>query len=538
MENPSLALPVFNELPPFQSAPAGGQNVDLGENETQSLTPGDYGEIKLDKNATLIFNGGDYNVKFIDAKERSKLLFQGFSQVRIEEDLTVEKDSMLGPEDGSGITAGDIGLFISGDLAVIKENSTVDALIYVQTGAIDLGASIVATGAFVAGDIKIGESLQLTLDSFFKNHPPTLDSIADPSAILEDAAEQTVNLSGISQGGENETSPSPQFPLTVTATSSNTALILNPTVSYTSPDTTGSLSYTPVADQNGSAVITVTVMDAAGTANGGIDSFERTFTVEVTAVNDAPSFTNTGGDQVVLEDAGTQTVGAWATSISAGPTNEFGQVLTFLVSNDNNALFTAGGQPAIAANGTLTYTSFPNANGSANVDVTLMDDGGTANGGDNTSDSQSFTITVIAVNDPPVAVDDEAELDEDTSVSINVVGNDNGGIDGNLVPSTVTVQSGPSQGSAIPDGAGKVDYTPNADYNGSDSFVYQVCDDGVGIPASACDTAMVEISITAVPDDPRPVDDTATVAEGGTVTMLLSGETSPKTSVSASGSLD
>ncbi len=324
--------------------------------------------IRLDKNATLIFTGGDYNVLLIDAKEGSKLLFQGFSQVRVEGDLTVEIDSVIGPEAGSGITAGDIGLFISGALAVIKENSTVDALIYVQVGAIDLGANIVATGAFVAGDIKIAEFSQLTLDSFFKNHPPTLDAISDPTAILEDTLQPpTINLSGISQGGANETSPSPQFPLTVTATSNDTGLIPNPTVSYTSPDATGSLSYTPVANQNGSAVITVTVMDAGGTANGGIDSFERTFTVEVTAVNDAPSFMNSGGDQVVLEDAGAQTVGAWATSISAGPTNESSQTLNFLVSNNNSSLFAV--QPAVSPNGTLTYTTALNANGGATVSV-------------------------------------------------------------------------------------------------------------------------------------------------------------------------
>ena len=48
----------------------------------------------------------------------------------------------------------------------------------------------------------------------------------------------------------------------MTATSSNTALIPNPTVTYTSPDATGSLSYQPVANQSGTAVITVTVRDA------------------------------------------------------------------------------------------------------------------------------------------------------------------------------------------------------------------------------------------------------------------------------------
>ena len=494
----------------------------MSENETQSLAPGDYGEIRLDDNATLIFSGGDYNVRLIDAKEGSKLLFQKFSQVRVEEDLTVEKDSVLGPEDGSGITAGDIGIFVSGDLAVIEENSTVDALLYVQGGAIDLGANLVATGAFVADVIEVDEFSQLTLDSFFKNHPPTLDSIADPTAILEDAGQQTINLSGISQGGENETSPSPQFPLTVTATSSNTALIPNPTVSYTSPDTTGSLSYTPVADQNGSVVITVTVIDAGGTANGGIDTFERTFTVDVTAVNDAPSFA-AGPNQTVLEDAGPQST-AWTTSVSAGPPNESGQTLTFnVVGNSNPGLFAAG--PAIDSSGTLTYTTALNANGSANIDVTVMDNGGTANGGVDTSGSQSFTIDVIAVNDPPNALNDSATTAEDTSVSVNVVANDDDLIDGgSVVASSVTVQTGPSQGSTSVDGTGTVEYTPNADFNGNDSFVYQVCDNG--IPGSACATATVSITITPVQDAPRPVDDTASVDESGTVTLFDSGAAS------------
>ena len=77
--------------------------------------------------------------------------------------------------------------------------------------------------------------------------------------------------------------------LTVTATSSNPGLIPNPTVTYTSPNATGSLTYTPVANASGTATITVTVTDNGGTANGGVNTFSRTFTVTVTAVNDAPT---------------------------------------------------------------------------------------------------------------------------------------------------------------------------------------------------------------------------------------------------------
>jgi VCBS repeat-containing protein len=113
---------------------------------------------------------------------------------------------------------------------------------------------------------------------------PTLDAIAD-QAIDEDAGVQTVNLSGISAGGGESQA------LAVTATSSNTALIPDPTVSYTSPDATGSLAYAPVANQSGAATITVTVRDAGPDdilGNADDDTFSRTFIVNVTAVNDAP----------------------------------------------------------------------------------------------------------------------------------------------------------------------------------------------------------------------------------------------------------
>jgi hypothetical protein len=116
------------------------------------------------------------------------------------------------------------------------------------------------------------------------NDAPTLDAIADPAAILEDAAQQTVNLSGISAGPANENTQT----ITVTATSGNTALIPNPTVTYNSPDATGSLTYTPVANASGSALITVTVKDNGGTSPG-TDTVVRTFTVNVTAVNDTPT---------------------------------------------------------------------------------------------------------------------------------------------------------------------------------------------------------------------------------------------------------
>ncbi|MCY2987509.1 MAG: Ig-like domain-containing protein [Planctomycetota bacterium] len=138
----------------------------------------------------------------------------------------------------------------------------------------------------------------------------------------------------------------------------------------------GKLAFTPAANANGSphASFTFQVQDDGGTANGGldIDPTPRTMTINVTSVNDAPSFAK-GANQTVNASAGAQTLANWATAISAGPTDESSQALSFLVSNDNNGLFSV--QPTISANGTLTYTPAANANGLTTVTVRLRDGG-------------------------------------------------------------------------------------------------------------------------------------------------------------------
>ena len=128
------------------------------------------------------------------------------------------------------------------------------------------------------------------------------------------------------------------------------------------------------------------------------------FTIKVLAVNDAPSFT-AGPDQTASEGGWSQAVTGWATEISAGPANESPQTLNFVVTNDNNALFSV--QPFVTANGTLTYTAAASATGIATVSVQLFDVGGIANGGTNASSAQTF---VIEVTTGPIVGDDMATV--------------------------------------------------------------------------------------------------------------------------------
>src|SRR5207237_5584059 len=83
-----------------------------------------------------------------------------------------------------------------------------------------------------------------------------------------------------------------------------------------------------------------------------------------------------------------QTMIGWATSISPGTLTGAGCALAFHLSADHSEYFKV--QPAIAANGTLTYTPKPNAHGTATVTVTLNIDSELA-----VSAAQTFTILEI-----------------------------------------------------------------------------------------------------------------------------------------------
>ncbi len=213
------------------------------------------------------------------------------------------------------------------------------------------------------------------------NDLPTLDAVSNPAAILEDSLAQTVNLTGIGAGG-GETQA-----LTVTAVSGNTALLANPVVTYTSPEATATLSYTPVANQSGSAVVTVTVTDDASA------SVQRTFTVNVAAVNDAPTLAAIADPAALPVGSSQQTLAL--TGISEGPL-ESAQTLTITAVSGNPSLvpnpsvsFTEGN-----ATGSLSFTPAAGQSGSALVTVTVSDNGGVLNGGID-SVQQTFTVTVF-----------------------------------------------------------------------------------------------------------------------------------------------
>ncbi|WP_287001164.1 tandem-95 repeat protein, partial [Acinetobacter sp.] len=159
------------------------------------------------------------------------------------------------------------------------------------------------------------------------------------------------------------------------------------------------------------------------------------------------------------------------------------------------------------ATGGYTYTPNANYNGSDSFEVTVAD----GKGGTTTI---TIPVTIAAVNDAPTATTNSVTTDEDTAVTGNVVGQD---VDGDSL--SYTVSSNPSHGTVSIDSAtGGYTYTPNANYNGSDSFEVTVSDGKGGAT-----TVTVPVTVTAVNDAPVAQATTASGNEDTIIAVSLSG---------------
>ena len=148
----------------------------------------------------------------------------------------------------------------------------------------------------------------------------------------------------------------------------------------------------------------------------------------------------------------------------------------------------AHGTLTLNADGSFLYTPNANFNGTDSFTYTASD-------GSAASDVATVTITVNAVNDAPVAVDDAAATSEDTAVTGNVLANDTD-VDAGTTLTAILVAN-PTHGTVTGVRAGSFIYTPAANFNGSDSFTYKASDG-----AADSNVATVTIAVTAVNDAP------------------------------------
>lgn len=170
---------------------------------------------------------------------------------------------------------------------------------------------------------------------------------------------------------------------------------------------------------------------------------------------------------------------------------------------DNISISTApiagpsNGSVVVQPNGVFTYTPDPGFIGTDIFTYSICDDGTPS-----LCDTAVVTINVIPDqpgNDPPFAGDDAALTPQEVPVSGNILVNDFDPNGDNIILNTTPI-SGPSNGSVVIQPNGDYTYTPDPSFVGTDSYIYEICDDGTPV---LC--ARATVVITVYPDNNPPV---------------------------------
>ncbi len=255
--------------------------------------------------------------------------------------------------------------------------------------------------------------------------------------------------------------------LSITVASSNQELVPDAAIrlSFSDDDSDadkGHLDITPGNGVSGSSQITLTLSD-------GIDAVNATFTLSVGSVNDPPTVSAIS-DQELDEDG-------WIDSIAftvdeGGGADEDVQILQISAASSNPELISGDDininfrdDESDADGGILSIRPMENESGEATITVTV-DDG-------TESVTESFTLKVLPVNDPPIASSGDFKTMEDTSISRRLEASD---IEGDDV--TYVIREAPKHGELelTNDRSGRFEYIPSADWSGTDEFSYTVND--------------------------------------------------------------
>jgi large repetitive protein len=252
---------------------------------------------------------------------------------------------------------------------------------------------------------------------------------------------------------------------------------------FTSPSTgvfagqsSGAFSFTPAANQLGTVLIPYQACDASNACANG------TLTISISLVNSGPVVSD---DSFVMnEDA------SFTGSYAENDEDADGHTIAYTLLTSPEV-----GQFDFSSNGTFTYT--PPANYFGTITFTV-------NGCDlfNACDQSQVTIEVISVNDAPTASNRVLNLLEDETDSINLATGVNDADDESL---DYTLLTPAVHGTATLTESGVLVYTPDVNFFGDETLIYEVCD-----PHGACVNAELIISVQFINDFPVAYDDAVT----------------------------
>jgi len=268
---------------------------------------------------------------------------------------------------------------------------------------------------------------------------------------------------------------------------------------------TGNVTYAPELDFAGIDTFTYTVADSSGNM-----STPATVSIDVANINDAPVAVT---DQVNGETPKTNALTPITIDVVANDIDVDGNLDPSSVTIVAGAGLSIGTAEVDPVSGAITYTPDDGlvfggaiAQKLDSFRYTVSDTDGTV--------SNSVMVFVIITPGPvaPVANDDSSETDKNSVATIRILINDTDSLPGFVDRSTVTIQSQPSSGTVSVisvSGENQIEYQPNDNFVGTDTFTYTVLDDE-GIESNE---ATVTVVVNPANSAPRTAEDNAITDE-------------------------
>jgi len=316
------------------------------------------------------------------------------------------------------------------------------------------------------------------------NEAPTAND--DIYSIIEDA---TLVVPGPSKPTliDNDSDPDPSAVLTA-------QLVTDVTQGVLSLNNDGSFTYIPSSNFSGTVEFTYRVSD------GELVSNIATVSIFIGSDNDPPLAIN---DTYQTTEDIPLTVNALNGVLSNDNDHEGSTLSAILVSPPSASL----GTVSLNTDGSFTFVPVPQINGNVVFSYQAFD-------GELYSPVALVTITVIAVNDPPVAIDDIYSGFEDTPLSISV---NNGVLINDSDPEnnvlTLELLTNPSSGTLVLNQNGSFSLTPAANQTDTLQFTYRISD------GTLFDTARVTLTFEALNDAPVARNDVYSINEDDTLSM-------------------
>ncbi len=410
-------------------------------------------------------------------------------------DVTVAEDSGPGVADLSGVffdVDGDaLTLTVTGftNAALFSSAPTAAGTAVNFTPAPNMNGSSTVTVEASDGVLAVSTSFDIIVTAV--NDAPYVVAPPTDVTVAEDSGAGSNSLAGVFDDVDGDV-----LTLSVTAVS-------DPTLFSTQPTATGTtVNFTTAPDANGTATVTVQASDGSLTASTAFD-------IVITPVNDAPVVVNPLPDTTLPEDSPPTLIDFSAVFLDVDIATN-GDSLTYAASSSDTSLVTVS-----ISGTTLTLTFLPDQNGNVDIDITATDSFGE-------SATDTFVLTVLPVDDVPVAGDDSATMAEDApAITIDVLANDYlGDVPTSITQAGVTLtiagQDYPNSSESapttvndpfgnpvtLPNGrvtvqGGTILYEPKANFYGNDYFTYTITDSN-----GSTATATVSITVTPLNDPP------------------------------------